>query len=232
MKRLYILGLGLCGGHITLEAIKAVRQCGAVILGGADADTLGALKTFAPAARIYTVRPDGAEEAACAALKKFDTVGFCVYGAPFFMNLQSGALVKAAGRSGAELITVCGVSSFDAVAAVMRMERFSPHGICLIKGADGDETALNPRCDTFIFYAHLFRQFPEKMKKITVRVAELYPPVHKIYEIEFNPAGGHSEKNVRRAADIESILEHAGDRTTLFIPYLYRKFAGSRGRRG
>lgn len=223
MKTLYLFSYGLRPSQLTLEALAVMKKCAEVYTHCLDPVSAMRFRDIAPSLRLNTgLGREATARAAAAALDRHDAVGFLTYGNPLFLNQTAAEVLKAAARKGASVRVVPGVSSFDALVNVFRLNKFSPHGLRVVDAASlGADQQFTPGMDTLVFVPDTLNcagREPAR-EKFIVGAAEAYPPSAPAFLAEC--ASICSEKDAvteGTVGGLRLLLEKAHERHTLFLP--------------
>lgn len=223
MKKLYIFSYGLYPGQVTLEALAAMKQCGAVYTHCLDEATAARFAGLAPGLKLNTgLSREATAKAAVAALAKCDTVGFLTYGNPLFLNQTAAEVMKAAAAKKAAVHVFAGISSFDALVNLFNLNKFSPRGLRVADAAASiDAPHFTPDMDTLIFVPDVLNlKANAAAKKAFLSAARAaYPASACVYLADCASISAAEAKVIKGTVGaLASLLKRVNERHTLFIP--------------
>jgi len=223
MKKLYIFSYGLYPGQVTLEALAAMRECGAVYTHCLDKSTAARFVKLAPGLKLNTgLGREATARAAVAALERTDTVGFLTYGNPLFLNQTAAEVMKAASGAGARVTVFAGVSSFDALINLFNLNKFSLSGLRLVDAAASiDAPHFTPEMDTLVFVPEVLN-LPANAaarRKFVAGAKAAYPPSAPAYLADCASISAAEAKVIKGTVGaLAALLKKVHERHTVFIP--------------
>jgi len=227
MKKLYIFSYGLYPGQVTLEALAAMKECGAVYTHCLDEATAARFAGLAPGLKLNTgLDREGTARAAVAALAKHDTVGFLTYGNPLFLNQTAAEVMRAAAAKKAAVRVFAAVSSFDALVNLFNINKFSPRGLRLADAAESiDAPHFTPDMDTLVFVPDVLnlKSNAAAKKKFLAAAKAAYPPSAVVYLADCASISASQAKVLKGTVGaLASLLGKVNERHPLFIPAVKR----------
>ncbi|MDD2805337.1 MAG: SAM-dependent methyltransferase [Elusimicrobiales bacterium] len=223
MKKLYIFSYGLYPGQVTLEALAAMKECGAVYTHCLDEATAARFAGLAPGLKLNTgLDREATAKAAVAALAKFDTVGFLTYGNPLFLNQTAAEVMKTAAAKKAAVRVFAAVSSFDALVNLFNLNKFSPRGLRIVDAAAAiDAPHFTPDMDTLVFVPDVLNLKPNAAakKKFIAAARAAYPPSAPVYLADCASISASEAKVLKGTIGaLAALLKQVHERHTIFLP--------------
>jgi precorrin-2 methylase len=231
MKKLYIFSYGLYPGQVTLEALAAMKECGAVYTHCLDKSTAARFVKLAPGLKLNSgLDRQATARAAAAALQKYDTVGFLTYGNPLFLNQTAAEVMKAAAGRGARVTVFAGVSSFDALVNLFNLNKFSLSGLRLVDAAAAiDAPRFTPDMDTLVFVPDVLN-LPANAaarKKFVAAARRAYPPAAPVLLADCASISASEARVIKGTVGaLPALLKKVHERHTVFIPAVTKAAAG------
>lgn len=221
-KRVYIISYGLdLLSHLTMETLKALRECDRIYTFAADAQTAGAVSRLA-GCPVQSIKSDYAVVAdkIFIALKSCRTVGFLTYGNPFFMHHHLPELTRRLSDHAAVRVFP-GISSFDMLVNGLWLSSLPACGLRLVDSSSfvREKPILTPEMDTLFFVPWVMKNGCNKWLKVFAKaLLSDYPRRSPLYLAAYEAAARRVVmiKGCTRCA--MKLLDACTEKYSLLIP--------------